>query len=168
MSVRNFSDQQAIIAINNKNNISVKSVLRELGLSDISGSNYKLIYKIVKLYKLETSHWLGKSSNKGKYSTLRVDASVCFNRKNIKSHELKLKLIRDGYKEFKCEICDIKEWNNKPVPLELDHIDGNHENNQLQNLRICCPNCHAQQPTNGGKNKRLNRLKDLAYVRKSL
>lgn len=70
----------------------------------------------------------------------------------ISSNILKQKLIRDGLKEAKCEICGLIEWLGKPIPLELDHIDGNHYNNDLNNVRIICPNCHALQPTNSGKN----------------
>jgi Zn finger protein HypA/HybF involved in hydrogenase expression len=29
------------------------------------------------------------------------------------------------------------------VPLELDHVDGNSNNNDPQNLRMLCPNCHS-------------------------
>lgn len=32
------------------------------------------------------------------------------------------------------------------VPLEIDHIDGNAENNLETNLRLLCPNCHALTP----------------------
>ena len=71
----------------------------------------------------------------------------------VSSHRLKLKLIRDGVKEQRCEICSGTEWMGKPIPLELDHIDGNHHNNDLSNLRVICPNCHAQTDTNSGKNK---------------
>jgi len=74
---------------------------------------------------------------------------------SITSHKLKLKLIRDGVKQVRCEICKIVEWNGLPVPLELDHIDGNHFNNYFDNLRIICPNCHAQTLTNSGRKNKL-------------
>lgn len=92
----------------------------------------------------------GKGTEK-KFSRTHVSEYVCENGKFITSHKLKLKLIRDGLKEHKCEICGITEWNNVPCPIELDHIDGNHQNNLLSNLRIVCPNCHAQTDTNSGK-----------------
>jgi hypothetical protein len=46
------------------------------------------------------------------------------------------------------EKCSQCEWNIKHpvtqrVPLEIDHIDGNSENNSEENLRLLCPNCHA-------------------------
>lgn len=52
----------------------------------------------------------------------------------------------------KCLICSRKTWNKGPIPLELDHIDGNSENNKERNLRLICPNCHAQTPTYKGRN----------------
>lgn len=44
----------------------------------------------------------------------------------------------------------------EPIPLQLDHIDGNHTNNKLENLQILCPNCHAKTPTYCGKNIKQN------------
>ena len=70
----------------------------------------------------------------------------------VKSHILKQKLIRDGIKENKCEICGYSEWLGQPIPLELHHKDGNHYNNNLNNLQVICPNCHALQPNNSGRN----------------
>jgi len=52
-----------------------------------------------------------------------------------------------------CSVCNLSEWMGKVIPIELDHIDGNHENNSLDNLRLLCPNCHAQTETYKGKNK---------------
>ena len=50
--------------------------------------------------------------------------------------------------EEKCNICGQGTmWNNLPLTLELDHINGEPTDNRLENLRILCPNCHQQQPT---------------------
>ena len=71
----------------------------------------------------------------------------------IKSWMLKNKLIEDGLKEEKCELCGCGPvWMDKRLPLELHHIDGNHYNNSFDNLQILCPNCHAIQPGNSGAN----------------
>ena len=70
----------------------------------------------------------------------------------VKSHVLKEKLIRDGIKAPCCEICGLSEWMGKPIPLELHHKNNKHYDNNLDNLQILCPNCHAQQPGNSGAN----------------
>lgn len=49
--------------------------------------------------------------------------------------------------------CGIKEWLGSPVPLEMDHVDGNSDNNTEANLRLLCPNCHALTPTSRAKNR---------------
>lgn len=46
-----------------------------------------------------------------------------------------------------CLRCGLNEWLGELLTLELDHIDGDHENNARNNLRILCPNCHSQTPT---------------------
>ena len=57
---------------------------------------------------------------------------------------------RDGYK---CNCCGLSDWNNKPIVLELEHIDGHAENNHPTNLCLLCPNCHSQTPTFKGANR---------------
>lgn len=52
----------------------------------------------------------------------------------------------------KCNKCELKIWNDQLIPLELEHIDGNSENNSINNVELLCPNCHAQTPTYKGKN----------------
>lgn len=63
------------------------------------------------------------------------------------SYKVKRKLIAAKLLENKCSICGIMSWNDKPISLELDHIDGNSHNHKLDNLRILCPNCHSQTDT---------------------
>lgn len=81
------------------------------------------------------------------------------NKKPIGSHKLKCKLFEEGIKEKICEVCYGIEWNKKPIPLELHHIDGDDENIKLENLQIICPNCHALTDNHAGKGKRLKRIK---------
>ena len=54
---------------------------------------------------------------------------------------------------YKCAICGISTWNNKPLTLIVDHIDGNHSNHSTSNYRLICPNCDSQLPTFKSKNK---------------
>lgn len=68
------------------------------------------------------------------------------------TNKLRIRLIKEGIKEQKCEVCEITEWNGKPVSFELDHIDGRRTNHKLENLRIICPNCHSQTDTYRAKN----------------
>lgn len=63
---------------------------------------------------------------------------------SVHSSVLRQKLIREGYKENKCEKCGISEWNGEPLTLELHHLNGNHYDNNIDNLQILCPNCHSQ------------------------
>ena len=67
------------------------------------------------------------------------------------SKTLKKYLLRT--KPHQCEICNKTRWNKQPIPITMDHIDGNSENNNLDNLRLICPNCDAQLPTYKGRNK---------------
>ena len=53
----------------------------------------------------------------------------------------------------KCSSCGINEWNGKAIVMDLEHIDGNSENNDMSNLCLLCPNCHSQTPTYKGRNK---------------
>jgi 5-methylcytosine-specific restriction endonuclease McrA len=56
--------------------------------------------------------------------------------------------------ECKCNTCGNDKWQDKDIPLELEHKDGNHFNNERSNLELLCPNCHALTDTWRGRNKK--------------
>ncbi|UEM08572.1 helix-turn-helix domain-containing protein [Bradyrhizobium barranii subsp. barranii] len=58
-----------------------------------------------------------------------------------------------------CKNCGLAEWLGKPLPVELDHADGDTDNNAPSNLRMLCHNCHAQTPTFRGRNIKLKRAR---------
>lgn len=85
------------------------------------------------------------------YSRYTIE-ELFVNPSNWQSNKLRRRLLIDKIKDFVCEICGLTEWMGNPIPLELDHIDGDKHNNELDNLRIICPNCHATTSTYRGKN----------------
>lgn len=57
---------------------------------------------------------------------------------------------RDGYK---CSICNLTNWLGEEMILDIDHIDGDNDNNHPSNWRFLCPNCHRMTPTWGNKKR---------------
>lgn len=106
------------------------------------------------LNKMELNYQGNKSGKGIKKANNRKNAiEYLSSNGHISAHRLRIKLIQDGFKEHKCEICNLKEWNNEKIPLELHHIDGNRYNNTYENLQVVCPNCHSLTENNSGKNK---------------
>ena len=70
---------------------------------------------------------------------------------SIKSRDFFRRYLTETY-GYKCSCCNISEWNGKSIVLEIDHIDGNSENNKPENLRLICPNCHSQTDTYKARN----------------
>ena len=67
--------------------------------------------------------------------------------------------LLEKYRE-KCSLCEWSERHpvTKVVPLEVDHIDGDSENNVEENLRLICPNCHSLSPNFRNLNKGRGRI----------
>jgi hypothetical protein len=148
---KKYTDEQLIQAV--KDSGSIRQVLQKINLRE-AGGNYESTKQRIATLNLDTSHFHGMKWNKGKTLPKRNPIeSYLINGKLVQSNKLKLRLISEGLKSHKCEMCGLTKWNGLPAPIELDHIDGNRYNNQIENLRILCPNCHAQTDTYRGKNK---------------
>lgn len=125
-----------------ENNCCYCDALRDLGIPT-QGRNTDTLKKKIKEYGLDISHFTFVSKNKG-LSQKKKAADYLINGSIIKPYKLKLKLLEEGIKENKCEICGITEWLGKPINCQLHHIDGDEKNNELSNLQMLCPNCHSQ------------------------
>lgn len=135
---------------------SIRQVLKKLGLRE-AGGNYSQIKKYLKYYNISSGHFKGRAWNKGMtmpYLPRLSLKAVLVENSNYQSYKLKLRLIREGLKKGRCELCGWSQATiDGRVPLELDHINGDSNDNRLENLRILCPNCHSLQPTHRGLNR---------------
>lgn len=152
---RKYTDLEFAEAV--KKARSWSQVLTFIGLK-AGGGSYDHIKKLANKLDLDTNHFLGQGWNVGlKFvpSPPRSLEEILTVNSTYGSNKLRLRLIREGIKKHKCEICKRKTWCKKKIPLQLDHINGIRTDNRLENLRIICPNCHSQTPTWCGKNKAL-------------
>ena len=97
--------------------------------------------------------------NKRKYCSAKCQQQFVF-KSRIETwlnggEEPGIKVIRRYLKETidSCSVCGINSWNGKSIVLEMEHIDGNSQNNSLENLTLMCPNCQSQTSTYKNRNK---------------
>ena len=140
-----YTEQEFIEAV--KNNTNITNVLRQLKLGTNS-RNFFICCKKIKELNLSTDHFVKQKHNfQSKELVLILTENSFPNTTNLKKKLLKLNLL-----DNKCQICNITDWLGIPLVLQLDHINGIHSDNRIENLRLLCPNCHTQTPTHSGKN----------------
>lgn len=150
---RSWTDEELIAAV--KESRSVRMVIIKLGLIP-AGGNYVQVYYRIKDLELDNSHFTGKRWNTGlryESKTKPKLAQLLTVDSRVQSYKLKHRLFTEGIKSPVCELCGwCQESKDGRIPVELDHINGVHTDNRLENLRILCPNCHSLQSTHRGKN----------------
>ena len=135
---------------------TIADTLRLLGLVP-RGGNYAILHRRIKRLGIDTSHFRGAAWRRGLKGALVPQEPldrILIRGRPVASNGLKKRLLREHVKPRACERCSGTEWRGDPIPLELDHINGDRDDNRLENLRLLCPNCHAATPTFRGRNIR--------------
>ena len=150
-----------------KDSYSLAEVLRKAGRKQDGGAQETLKKKIQE-FNIDISHFTGMLWNKGK--TKETDIRLMQQALDTEKYTLEEVFIKDspvtqkmlrGYVrrhniiEYKCAFCGCDgHWLDTEISLELDHINGNNNDNRKENLRYLCPNCHATTETYRGRNIR--------------
>lgn len=144
-----YTDEQFIEAV--RTSETIKQALGKVGLAG-AGGNYNTFYRTLKRLELSIEHFNGgKGQQKGISAKSNLDDVLVENSNFSSTHHLKHRLYKEGLLKEECLICGIKNWQGIFLSFHMDHINGEHTDNRIENLRILCPNCHSQTSTFSGK-----------------
>jgi 5-methylcytosine-specific restriction endonuclease McrA len=137
---------------------SIREVILKIGLCGNGQGSYTTFYKKMNEYDIDVSILKNKAKDKQKRILkenflIKKDLDIVLTENsNYSRTHLKRRLLKEKILENKCCICgQLPMWNNKPLTLELDHINGINNDNRIENLRIICGHCHSQLPTTGSR-----------------
>lgn len=122
----------------------------------IRGRTFDTLRKHIKDQNISIQHFDIKSASmkgiKQYHSKKKLQESDVFVVNSIHSIHTVKRWAKKIIPPTQCSICEMEpSWNNKPLTLQLDHINGNNKDNRKENLRWICPNCHSQTDTYCGK-----------------
>lgn len=126
-----------------KDSQSYSEAAEKMGYRYCSSAGIRAVREYTQLNNIDVSHFHGQGQNKNNFDYSRFQ-----NGRVVKDPRKALLYIRP----YKCEICGNSEQMGDDIPLQVHHKDGNHLNNELDNLQLLCPNCHAQTDNQCGKN----------------
>jgi hypothetical protein len=134
---------------------SVAEIMRRIGLDPRSRRGRALLLAGLAEVGVDASELPGQGWARGRTGGGRPRRSLTellVRDSHVSTTKLRDRLIEDGVLSPRCSRCQLEEWLGGAIPLQLDHIDGDRTNNELENLRLLCPNCHALTDTYCGRN----------------
>lgn len=123
-------------------------IAQALGYSQNGRHSYDLIKKRCSELDIDTNHLGNRSGNGGTIVVQSLDDILVKDSTYQNMGSLKRRLINENRLDYVCALCgNTGEWNGQKLVLQLDHINGDHKDNRIENLRFLCPNCHSQTET---------------------
>lgn len=140
-----WSDNSLTEAVSSSTGVT--EVVRKLYGSWCGGSS-QLVVKRIKSLGLGTSHFTRRVP---RVPRNQPDTYFLCNGRDLSSKKVRALLLK--YKPYECSLCgNSGSHNGLKLTLHVDHKDGVRSNNELENLRWLCPNCHSQTETYASKN----------------
>lgn len=133
--------------------ISLMEVMRKLGYTHIHGGSHDWLRKKVNEWKIDTSHFLKNGWNKGRKfpgnSRKRAASDILvYHPDGLRQRSLYLRRALDEIdRPYLCSGCGLGNWRGSKITLEVEHKDGDFQNDKEDNLEYLCPNCHSQTGT---------------------
>ena len=141
---KNYTKQELINAIENSQCWS--DVCRAVKVT-VCTFNFKRLQSLCAEHRISTAHFNVKAAFK-RNKHYWTKEEILISKSKVNKTVLRDFIRRNNILELKCLECGItKEWNCKPIVLEIDHINGKSDDNRIENLRMLCPNCHSQTNT---------------------
>lgn len=139
-----------------KASVGYSDALRKLGLSTRGGSTLDVLKRRINELRIDTSHFSKGACISKQITIYPLNTILVKHSKYANMSALKRRLIKEKLLIYRCDICGLSSWQDKPIALQIDHINGDNSDNRINNLRLLCPNCHSQTNTYAGKNKYKN------------
>jgi Zn finger protein HypA/HybF involved in hydrogenase expression len=144
----NKEELEKVVKISN----SISDVLRHYN-KPVSGRAISIISKHIKNYNIDIDHFNAENRNYSNKPNSDFFVKGIFRKGSVIKKRLR------NIIPYVCSECGLGEiWNERPIVLQIDHLDGDNRNNELKNLSIKCPNCHSQTKTFAGRNVKLKKL----------
>lgn len=135
---------------------SIAALIRVLGIKFSSGT-HSYIKERLKTLGIDTSHFTGQAWNRNRRHPIRSVEQILRDGhiRRVQGATLRKALVQIG-RSYECVSCDNNgTWNNEPLTLEVDHINGKWSDNRPENLQFICPNCHSQKTYKDGTARRI-------------
>lgn len=138
-----FSDAEILKILNGST--SYEGFLKSCGYS--SGRSFhvrEVGRKRLEKMGINYKDYLWGMRNKRTFKSKTPDEDF-YTKGTFRGSYLSRRIRKDEKIQYICDLCSNDgNWLGQKLTLQVDHIDGDNTNNEVNNLRWLCPNCHSQ------------------------